>query len=213
MFGITFRSCLTAMAVATSVMWFNAVAASAATLDFESVGTPGAQVEIPDGYGDLNWNNFYVLNGVEQYPEYPGNGYGTGASSGVYVGFNGFADPASIVSGSTFDFISASLTAAFNEGLMLDVAGYRDGVQLYFKTVTLSTALYANLLFNWSGIDQLTFKSYGGTPVFGKNGRQFALDDLQVVKTPIPAALPFLAIGLAGLGFAARRRRAVTKAA
>ncbi|MBI2253754.1 MAG: hypothetical protein HYU58_03960 [Proteobacteria bacterium] len=187
-------------------------AATAATLDFESVGTPGAQVEVPDGYGDLNWTNFYVLDGAERYPQYPGNGYDNGASSGQYVAFNGFANPASLSSSSTFDFISASLTAAFNEGLKLDIAGYRNGAQLYATTVTLSTALYATLLFNWSGIDQLTFKSYGGVPVFGVSGHQFALDDLTVVQTPIPPALPLLATGLVGLGFAARRRREARKA-
>jgi hypothetical protein len=188
-------------------------AASAATLDFESIGAPGAPSEIQDGYGDLTWTNFYAVDGDHYADSFPGNGYINGASSGSYVGFNGFGDVASISSTSTFDFISASLTAAFNEGLQVDIAGYRSGALLYSQTVTLSTTLYATLLFNWSGIDTLTFMGHGGTPIFGVSGRQFALDDLTVVKTPIPPAAVLLATSLAGLGFAAYRRRKAAQAA
>ncbi|MDY0874210.1 VPLPA-CTERM sorting domain-containing protein [Dongia rigui] len=188
-------------------------AVNAATLDFESLGAPGAPAKIADGYGDLQWNNFYVVDGHRYDADFPNNGYITGASSGIYVGLNGFGEAASLSSSSTFDFISASLTAAFNEGLQLDIAGFRNGAQLYAQTVTLTTQMYATLLFNWTGIDELTFVSYGGKPVYGVSGRQFALDDLNVVQTPLPAALPFLATGLIGLGFAARRRRAAAKAA
>jgi len=199
---------------ALAVAWVAvlAPAAFAATLDFESIGQPGIPQKIANGYGDLTWTNFYAGDGT--YYEglgFPDNGYVNGASSGSYVSLNGFGAPASLSSSSTFDFISASLTAAFNEGLHLDIAGYRNGTLLYSQAVTLTTTMYASLFFNWTGIDMLTFTTSGGTPRYGVSGHQFAMDDLTVVKTPIPAALPFLATGLVGLGFAARRRRAAAK--
>lgn len=212
MFGLTFRSCLSAMALLAAATCFT-TAASAATLDFESIGSQGAQNAIEDGYGDLRWSNFYVLDGDDQYPSYPNNGYGNGTASGDYVAFNGFGAAAAFSSSSTFDFISAAFTAAWNEGLKLNIVGYRNGAELYSQTVTLTTTLYSTLFFNWTGIDKVAFFTSGGTPIVGKGGHQFVIDDLNVVQTPIPAALPFLALGLAGLGYAARRRRAAATAA
>ena len=211
MFAIRMRTLL-AFATALIALSSFTSGASAATLDFESLGTPSVSQPIPDGYGDLNWDNFSVVTG-SRFPQFPGNGYTNGASSGIYVGFNGFAEPASFSSGSTFDFISASLTAAFNDGLELDISGYLNGNQIYTRTVTLTTAMYATILFNWSGIDMVRFNSHGGSPVFGVNGEQFAIDDLAVVKTPIPPAALLLATSLAGLGYAAHRRRKAAKVA
>lgn len=211
MFAIRVRG-LFAVMIALVVLGGFASGVSAATLDFESLGTPSVSKPINDGYGDLNWDNFSVVTG-SRFPQFPGNGYTNGASSGQYVGFNNFAEPASFSSGSTFDFISASLTAAFNDGLELDVVGYLNGAQIYTRSITLTTEMYATILFNWTGIDMVTFNSHGGTPKFSVSGEQFAIDDLTVVKTPIPAALPLLATGLLGLGYAARRRRTASKAA
>lgn len=184
--------------------------AVASTLDFESVGVAGSQAAISDGYGGLTWDNFFVLNGEDKYSDKPGNGFINGTASGDYVAFNGFAKPAAVeLAGGYFDFVGAAFTAAWNDGLKVDIAGFRDGTEVYSQTVTLDTEFYANLFFNWLKIDQLTFKTYGGTQIGYGSGHQMVIDNFQynVVTTPIPPAFLLMATALVGLGVAGWRRR------
>jgi len=208
--GTQLRACALGLSCVAAIMGMPSTA-GATTLDFESVGQAGDEAVIPNEYGGFDWSNFLVIDGEDEYPEYPGNGYVNGTVSGDFVAFNRRSQPiASITRDSTFNFIGAAFTAAWNEDLLVDVKGYLDGALLYSTTLTLSTQLYADLLFNWSGIDELTFFSYGGFDQLGYGGgRQFVIDDLQytnVVATPIPAALPLFATAMLGLGVMARRR-------
>ena len=60
--------------------------AGATTLDFESAVTSGSPFgEIQDGYGGLNWDNFYALNAPALYS---GSGYVNGLVSGDWVAYN-----------------------------------------------------------------------------------------------------------------------------
>jgi hypothetical protein len=190
--------------------------AEAATIDFENTGGVvqpgfGTVSEIPDGYGSFNWVNFDTLHSQTQWGSEPDSGYINGTVSGDYVAFNHFADPASISRAENFNFISAAFTAAWYDDLQLDIAGFRDGVQIYSTTLTLTTEFYSTLFLNWFDLDEITFASYGGTNTQFPAGhrRQFVMDDLQysnVVATPIPAALPLFATAMLGLGVIARRR-------
>ncbi len=190
--------------------------AEAATIDFENTGGVvepglGTVTVIPNGYGGFVWENFDTLDAQTEWGSEPDSGYINGTVSGEYVAFNHFADPASISRATNFNFISAAFTAAWYDDLQLDIAGFRDGVQIYSTTLTLTTELYSNLFLNWFDLDQITFVSYGGTNTKFPAGhrRQFVMDDLQytnVVATPIPAALPLFATAMLGLGVLARRR-------
>jgi len=184
--------------------------ADAATLDFESVGVDGSQSAIPAGYGGFSWTNFFTLDGEEEYGDEPGNGYINGTASGDFVGFNGGGNAASLSRDANFNFISATFAGAWYDGLNVDVAGFRDGVQIYSTTFSVSTGFYSNLFLNWLDIDQLTFMSYGGTTVFNPlHNHQFVIDNFQysVVTTPVPPAFLLMATALVGLGVAGWRRR------
>lgn len=185
--------------------------ADAATLDFESVGVDGSQTAIPAGYGGFSWTNFFTLDGEEEYGDEPGNGYINGTASGDFISFNGHGDAASLSRDTNFNFIGATFAGAWYDGLNVDIAGFRDGVQVYSTTFSVSTGFYSNLFLNWLDIDELTFASYGGTTIFNPlHNHQFVMDNFQfskVVATPIPPAFLLMATALAGLGVAGWRRR------
>jgi len=169
---------------------------------------------IPNGYGGLNWNNFYVLDGVN----YSGNpsGYQNGVVSPNNVAYNGFGNPAdalSVDSVTPFTFNSAYLTAAWRDGLQVTITGYLLGVQEDQTTVTVNTSGPSLITLNWTGIDDLNFNSFGGVPhgYSGGNGTQFAMDNFlyNAPVTAVPEPSTFV-IGLGCLGFvgyALRRRR------
>ena len=62
------------------------------TIGFDDL--PGTLLPIPNGYNNLNWNNFFYLDGVNYF----GNpsGYQNGVVSPNNVGYNAFGNPASI---------------------------------------------------------------------------------------------------------------------
>ena len=93
------------------------------------------------------------------------------------VAFNGFGSEAA-VSGTTFNFIGADLTAAWNNGLSITVDGYDNGVLVDQETVVVNTTTPQWFEFDFNGITDLVFSSSGGTSA-GSNGSgtQFAMDD------------------------------------
>ncbi|WP_069791059.1 PEP-CTERM sorting domain-containing protein (plasmid) [Cyanobacterium sp. IPPAS B-1200] len=169
--------------------------AQAVVLTFDDV-TQGSSAEIPNGYGGLNWSNFWVLKGTSQ----PGNGYEKGIVSGDYVAFNSFANPAEIT-GSLFDFNGAFLTAAWNDGLSVLVEGFNSGTNLYSQTVVVNTTSPTWFDFNFLGVDRLRFSSFGGVqnPNLSVSDTHFAMDNFTFNETqavPEPTSL----IGILGLG-------------
>jgi hypothetical protein len=113
------------------------------------------------------------------------NGYTTGLNSGIFVAFNSFGQQMSmsVPIGQYFQLNSLVLAAAWNNNLTLTIKGTHANVLMYQTVVTLQVASKTTLYtLNWSGIDNVTFNSTGGTPYAGLNGvgTQFVLDDLNI---------------------------------
>ena len=169
--------------------------------------------QIPNGYGGFSWDNFSYLNGA--FSEINGTtvtnltntGYSNGRVSGNYVAFNTGGDPA-LVSDSVFDFNSAYLTAAWNDGLSVTVEGLNKGKTLYDKTVVVDTTKPTLINFDYFGVDELRFTASGGVEpdylkVQGGPGTQFTLDNFTFNETSVPepstvsGALTAIGIGVA----------------
>ena len=169
------------------------------TLNFDDL--PGTILPIPNGYGNLNWSNYYYLDGVNYYNN--PSGYQNGVVSPNNVAFNGFGDPASIWSTTTNPFIvySGYLTAAWNDGLQVDLTGYYAGNPVISGSFLIDTS---GPTFFWASapvwIDTFTIVSSGGVNHgYGGSGTHFALDDLTVYTTPEPGTLILIGTGLLGL--------------
>jgi len=177
-----------------------APAASADVLTFDDV-TTGSFGPIPDGYGGLDWDQFYVLDPVAVGYLKDGftSGYHNGLVSGDYVAFNVSAHVATASDGG-FNFLGAYLTGAWTDDLNVTVTGYDDGVQTYQQTVVADYYLPTWFQFNFLGVDEVTFASYGGRHVSGSYafGEEFAMDNF-TYSIPEPSSLSLLALGLAGV--------------
>jgi len=185
------------------------------TLTFDDLPNPlitegGSVGYITNGYAGFQWDNFDynypALGGIRGNTN--STGYQNGLVSSPYVAFNGYGGPARI-SGRLFNLDSAYLTAAWNDGLQVEVLGSLEGVLIYDNTYTAETSSPVPINFNYLGIDSVTFISTGGTPNVrygGAYGTQFVLDNLTVTLVPEPSFPAMIALVLSAL-FSLRKRR------
>src|SRR5215469_8536858 len=156
--------------------------------DLSSSATP-----VPSGYHLLGWSNVYVMNGSN----YLGNpsGFEAGIVSSANVIYGGGGSTASITA-QTFDFLSAYATAAFNDNLQLEAKGYLSGALIFDQTNTLSATVPTLIHFNFCGVDEVDFTSFGGSHHAGYvgTGTQFVMDNMNV-KTWLPYVPPLIVNG------------------
>ena len=116
---------------------------------------------------------------------YGWNGYATGLSSGIFVGFNSNAQQMSmsVPVGQYFQLNSVSLSAAWRNNLTVTIKGTRANIPVYQTVINLQVAS-KNILstIKWAGIDTVTFDSVGGVqyPNLNGVGTQFVFDDINI---------------------------------
>ncbi len=183
---------------------FGVVASAGATvLTFDDVSATAQDAYIPDGYGGLNWGNMALIH----QDMHPVSGYNNGTVSGDYTAFNPYSR-VEIVSDGFFDFNGAYLTGAWNNGLNIEVTGLFGGTELYNTTVVVDADGPTWFDFNYKGIDELVFRSFGGDPAgYSLRGTHFAMDDFTFTATPEPATVFLLGSGLTGLAAFGRKRK------
>ncbi|MEN8141519.1 MAG: PEP-CTERM sorting domain-containing protein [Thermodesulfobacteriota bacterium] len=203
-----------------------AASGNAAVLTFDDITTGPGGTFIADGYGGFNWGSMNFIDPIAW--GFSTSGYENGTVSGDYVAYS---SPASgyfaTVSNTLFDFSGAYLTGAWNDGLNIEVTGYLAGSQTGQRTVVVNSDGPTWFDFNFSGIDSLSFRSYGGTNAgaFADNrGEHFAMDNFTYYEAfsepesytdpepytdpvPEPATMLLFGSGLAGLAGARRRRK------
>jgi len=164
---------------------------------------------IPNGYNGLNWVSFHTLDPVLTYGSHP-NGYQAGLVSPDNVAYDSGGSSASIISTLPFNFISAYLTAAWNDNLQVEVMGYVGTTLTYDNTYLLSATAPTLINFNYLGVDEVYFNPFGGTPHPGYNGtgEQFVMDNL-TMSVPEPSSEAMIMLGATLLlSWCARRQNA-----
>lgn len=144
----------------------------------DSTGNFG--LAMPASYDSLNWSGFYVLDGVN----YIGNpsGYQAGVVSQSNVVWSA-GSIGRITNNTPFNFLSAYLTAAWYDNLQLQVEGFAGSVLTYSNTYTLSATTPALINFNYAGVTEVYFNSFGGTQhvaYSNGSGEHFAMDNVTV---------------------------------
>lgn len=191
-------SCLVGTAMASL-----SLGATATPLSFDDVTT--GNMAALGGYGGLEWSdNFYAAKASVL-----GGGYTAGLQSGAYVAFNAYSSAVSFSADDPFTFESAYLTAAWNDGLTLDIKGYLGSAEVQSLTLLLSATTPTFALLNWSNVDRVSFASHGGThhAGYGGAGTAFVMDNLTLTPVPEAETYAMLLAGLGIMGVVARRRR------
>ncbi|BAZ53330.1 hypothetical protein NIES4103_60040 [Nostoc sp. NIES-4103] len=208
---------------ACSVIAFTAVAAGtlqpeqaqALILTFDNLPVLTADESyynpIPNGYGRFNWDNFYYFNSSAE--DYDPSGYVYGTVSTLNIAFNGYANSATVSTVNSkaeqFDFKSAYLTGAWNDGLNILVEGFLDEIVKYSTTVIVDSTSPTLVHFDFLGINNLRFTSYGGVDAgYSGEGEQFILDNFTYEYKAVPE--PAIILGLftvASFGVGLRRQK------
>jgi hypothetical protein len=169
------------------------VQAGLAPLTFDDLAGEDAG-SVPPGYGGLNWSNFFFLNASDTTKR--PSGYQAGMISAPNVAYNGNGNRASIIGPSPFDLLSASLTAAWNDNLNVEVKGYAGTRLSYDRIIALSPTAPTLINFNCFGVDEVDFISSGGTIHPGythaEPAEQIVMDNVTVVPNTTPGIAPVL---------------------
>ncbi len=146
-------------------------------------------LQVPAGYHNLTWSNFYYLNGVT-YGEQ--SGFAAGEISTNNVAYNNGGTLAAIVSSAQFNLLSAYLTAAWDDNLQVEVRGYNGSALNYDNTYTLSATNPTLISFNYAGVTLVQFTTSGGVHHTGYsgNGSEFVMDNVNLAPTPLPRPRP-----------------------
>ena len=151
-------------ACSACLLLFTALA-NAGLLTFDTLGS--SESPIPNGYGNLQWDNMYTLDAVTY--DTP-SGYQVDMVSRSNVAFNASGEPASIfVNSGSFKPVMAFVTAAWDNGLQLQVKGYLKGKLVRNHTFTLSTMRKSVITFGNVRVDELDFSTNWGS--------QFSMDN------------------------------------
>ena len=134
---------------------------------------------VPVGYHGLTWSNFSCVDGVHYSIR---SGYQVAVVSSNNGAYDVFGYPASMVSTGSFNLISAYLTAAWYDNLLVEAQGYADGMLYYDNTYTLSATNPTLIHFDYFGINRVLFIPSGGTwhAGYGGNGVNFVMDNVTI---------------------------------
>lgn len=199
------RQTLQRLAATAAVAMTLALPAQAGVLTFDELQPPsGGYQPVVNGYAQLNWSNFNVLDGSS----IPNSGYSAGIVSGHNVIYNSAGNPAEISRASGFALDSAYFTAAWYSGMTIVARGFVDDDNNADFVSSFVVGDHAPTLvnFGWTGLSRVSFGA--AQPGFGQ---QFAIDNLSIDGTqavPEPASAALALLGLAAaLAVGARRQR------
>jgi hypothetical protein len=113
------------------------IAAHTVTLGFDDLIKTQSVLELPGGYGGLNWQNWVVTH----KETYGGEGYVNSTMSGEYVAYNSSGHPVKVFSDKPFDFVGGYFGVAWPdaEGETLKLQAWRGDKLAYEDEIKLSS--------------------------------------------------------------------------
>ncbi|PUA26654.1 MAG: exosortase [Cellvibrio sp. 79] len=179
----------------------------AAVITFDDL--PATEIDaIPDGYRGFNWGQSLSNVSYVHKDTLPGTGFEKGVVSGNYAAFN-FLATTSIISGEIFDFNGAYLTAAWHDGLNIEVTGFLNNLATFTKTITVNTQQAQWFDFDFTGINSLSLRAWGSP----SGNDFFVIDNFTInegsVSVPESSPLILLLLGLTAIALG--RRTTITK--
>lgn len=137
-----------------------------------------------DNYQGFEWSNIFYMDASTV----TASGYSAGVVSRPNVAYSGYAGASSMTAAAPFDLISGYFTAAWNDGLGLEVIGYAGNTVLYQTNYILNATNPSLETLNFLGVTSVEFSSSGGLPYSGYNGSgtEFVMDNLSVIYPSIP---------------------------
>ena len=166
----------------SSVAKLTLILLSTNVITFDDLTHTTNGILVPNVYAGLSWNNLVELDGVNVYGAGL-SGYAAGVVSPFNVVYNAYENPAYFYSDTPFNFVSAYLTAAWTDNLQVKVIGYAGASIIYDQTNTLSATAPTLINFNYFGVTEVYFKSFGGTHHSGYgsgSGEQFVMDNVAI---------------------------------
>ena len=189
----------------------SAISTQAAVITFDDL--PATEIDaIPEGYNGFTWGESFLTNVSYVHKDtIPGTGFENGVVSGDYAAFN-FLATTSVISGEQFDFNGAYLTAAWHDGLNIEVTGFLNNLALFTKTVVVNTQQAQWFDFDFLGINSLSLRAWGGTSIDPYNGGEFFVMDNftfnEPTAVPESSSLVLLLLGVAGILVGRRTKQA-----
>jgi hypothetical protein len=170
---------------------------------------------ISNGYGGLQWDNFWLLGGggydLPNVTIPKSGGYWNGIVSPKNVAFNAYGLPSEITSLTPFYMESGYFTGALSDGLQLRIEAFFQGSLVGDTTYTLDTSGPLMIAFNLPVVDQIRFTSFGGIPHSeSATGDQFVIDNLSISFVPEPSIMTLGILGIAMLVLQRRKQLHVT---
>ncbi|TFU01395.1 PEP-CTERM sorting domain-containing protein [Polymorphobacter arshaanensis] len=195
------KNALLASVLAATVF---AAPASAVTLKFDNLP---AWTSIDAAYHGFDFVNLYTLDTTQYEP----SGYVNGVLSLNNVAYNGGGEAASISSITKFKLTSAYLTGAWNDGLTVQVKGFKNNALIYSQNFLVNTAGPVLVHFNHALVDTVIFSSSGGNASrYEGAGEHFVMDDLSINEdeavVPEPSNWALMIVGFGVVGGTMRRR-------
>lgn len=158
-----------------------APAAKAELLTFDNLPDVTHQGTMPNGYGGLDWTDFYYVDGLHN--NYNPSGYSVGTISDRNVIFNGHGTTASFSAANPFTLASLYVTAAWRDGLKVTITGKLGGKVKDVTTYTIGSTSPSFLTPDFTGINDVTISTAGGThnPAYPfADNKQVAIDNISL---------------------------------
>lgn len=202
--------------LATLALMVAASSVQAQVITFDDIGINSSYVGFGNiTYSGLSWGTGWFAESNSQYSTQYGNTYG--AVSGEYAAFNGYGYLEVSVGGGVFDFNGAYFTgwgsqdtAQSYTSSTITVEGYNSGSLVGNATMVLGATGYNWLQADLLGIDSLKFIASGSS-------QWWLMDDMTINvaasntsnnSVPEPASLALMGLGLIGMGFLGRKKKA-----